>query len=60
MNIAIIGATGMIGQCAVAEATARGHNVVGYSHSDAAIAGAQSKTVDLTLKNCFPLSTVMI
>ena len=33
MNIAVIGATGMVGERTVIEAIARGHQVEGYSRS---------------------------
>ena len=41
MNIAVIGATGMVGERTVTEATARGHQVEGYSRSGQAVAGAE-------------------
>lgn len=47
MNIAVIGATGMVGERTVAEAVARGHHVDAYSRSGRAVAGAEGKTVDL-------------
>lgn len=47
MNIAVIGATGMVGERTVAEAVARGHQVDAYSRSGNAVPGAESKTVDL-------------
>ena len=48
MNIAVIGATGMVGERTVTEATARGHQVEGYSRSGQAVAGAEGKAVDLS------------
>ena len=47
MNIAVIGATGMVGERTVAEAVARGHQVDAYSRSGNAVPGAEGKTVDL-------------
>ncbi|MFC2311395.1 MAG: NAD(P)H-binding protein, partial [Rothia dentocariosa] len=47
MNIAVIGATGMVGERIVAEAVARGHQVDAYSRSGNVVPGAESKTVDL-------------
>ena len=47
MNIAVIGATGMVGERTVAEAVARGHQVDAYSRSGNAVPSAESKTVDL-------------
>ena len=47
MNIAVIGATGMVGERTVAEAVARGHQVDAYSRSGNAVPGAESKIVDL-------------
>lgn len=40
MKINVIGATGMVGTQAVAEAAARGHEVVAYSRSGKAVQGA--------------------
>lgn len=40
MKINVIGATGMVGTQAVAEAAARGHEVVAYSRSGKAVEGA--------------------
>ena len=40
MKINVIGATGMIGREVVAEAAARGHEVVAYSRSGKAVQGA--------------------
>ena len=48
MNIAVIGATGMVGERTVTEATARGHQVEGYSRSGQAVAGAEGTAVDLS------------
>lgn len=48
MNIAVIGATGMVGERTVTEAIARGHQVEGYSRSGQAVAGAEGKAVDLS------------
>ena len=48
MNIAVIGATGMVGERTVTEAVARGHQVKGYSRSGQAVAGAEGKAVDLS------------
>ena len=47
MNIAVIGATGMVGERTVAEAVARGHQVDAYSRSGNAVPGAEGKAVDL-------------
>ncbi len=43
MNIAVIGATGMVGERTVAEAVARGHQVDAYSRSGNAVPGAEGK-----------------
>lgn len=44
MKINVIGATGMVGTQAVAEAAARGHEVVAYSRSGKAVEGAAYAT----------------
>lgn len=43
MNIAVIGATGMVGERTVAEAVARGHQVDAYSRSGNAVPGGCRK-----------------
>ena len=49
MNIAIIGATGMVGARAVAEAASRGHQVDAYSRSGKSVEGATNAlAVDMT------------
>lgn len=48
MKINVIGATGMVGTQAVAEAAARGHEVVAYSRSGNAVEGAaQAAALDM-------------
>ena len=47
MNIAVIGATGMVGERIVAEAVRAGHQVDAYSRSGNVVPGAESQTVDL-------------
>ena len=44
MNIAVIGATGMVGERTVTEAVARGHQVEGYSRSGQAVAEQYRRT----------------
>lgn len=47
MNIAVYGATGMIGSQIVAEALRRGHEVTAISRGGAAVDGAQARQADL-------------
>lgn len=48
MKLLIIGATGMIGSRLVAEAEARGHQVVAGSRNGAAVGSAQALAIDVT------------
>lgn len=49
MKINVIGATGMIGRAVVAEAAARGHEVIAYTRTGKAVEGASdARTLDLT------------
>lgn len=47
MKIAVIGATGMVGARAVAEAVARGHEVTAATRGGTAVEGAAPLTVDM-------------
>lgn len=47
MNIAIIGATGMVGARTAAEAVSRGHQVDAYTRSGKAPEGTTAHTIDL-------------
>lgn len=47
MNIAIIGATGMVGARTAAEAISRGHQVDAYTRSGKAPEGATAHSIDL-------------
>ena len=47
MNIAIIGATGMVGARTAAEAISRGHRVDAYTRSGKAPEGATAHSIDL-------------
>lgn len=47
MNIAVYGATGMIGSQIAAEALRRGHEVTAVSRSGAAVGGTQTRQADL-------------
>ena len=47
MNIAIIGATGMVGTRTAAEAISRGHRVDAYTRSGKAPEGATAHSIDL-------------
>lgn len=47
MNIAVYGATGMIGSQIAAEALRRGHDVTAVSRGGAAVDGAQARRADL-------------
>ena len=48
MNIAIIGATGMVGARTAAEAISRGHQVDAYTRSGKAPEGTTAHSIDLT------------
>lgn len=48
MNIAIIGATGMVGARTAAEAISRGHRVDAYTRSGNAPEGATAHSIDLS------------
>ena len=61
MKINVIGATGMVGTQAVAEAAARGHEVVAYSRSGKAVKGAAYATgLDMSKPSTVPTSPSLL